>query len=65
MVCLGDSLSSGEDNREIVGGAEIHPGPHGKAPHGVESSITADDDLEKLEYSILEIIVCMAPNICF
>lgn len=31
---------------EIVGGAEKYPGPHGKTPRGVESSITADDDLE-------------------
>ena len=54
-----------KDNREIVGGAERYPGPHGNAPHGVGSSIIADDDLEKLEYPILEIIVCMATNICF
>lgn len=33
-------------NAEIVRGAERYPGPHGKTPRGVESSITAADDLE-------------------
>ena len=54
-----------KDNREIVGGAERYPGPHGKTTRGVESSITTAGDQGDSEHSVLENIVCKMLGICF